>query len=80
MLISIRQKRMKKNIRNISLVLLGLCFFQCSTDKKGGPTDSASMGEITLGVDESFEPLMKAEKNAFEEQYKYAKIKYYRSK
>lgn len=76
MLISIRQKRMKKNIRNISLVLLGLCFFQCSTDKKGGPTDSASMGEITLGVDESFEPLMKAEKTAFEEQYKYAKIKY----
>jgi phosphate transport system substrate-binding protein len=67
---------MKKNIRNISLVLLGLCFFQCSTDKKGGPTDSASMGEITLGVDESFEPLMKAEKTAFEEQYKYAKIKY----
>lgn len=76
MLISIRQMRMKMNIRNISLVLLGLCFFQCSTDKKGGPTDSATIGEITLGVDESFEPLMKAEKTAFEEQYKYAKIKY----
>jgi phosphate transport system substrate-binding protein len=65
-----------KNTRNISLVLLGLCFFQCSTDKKEGPTDSATVGEITLGVDESFEPLMKAEKTAFEEQYKYAKIKY----
>ena len=67
---------MMKNTRNISLVLLGLCFFQCSTDKKEGPTDSATVGEITLGVDESFEPLMKAEKTAFQEQYKYAKINY----
>lgn len=67
---------MMKNTRNISLVLLGLCFFQCSTDKKKGPTDSATVGEITLGVDESFEPLMKAEKTAFQEQYKYAKINY----
>jgi phosphate transport system substrate-binding protein len=67
---------MIKNSRNISLVLLGLCFFQCSTDKKKGPTDSATVGEITLGVDESFEPLMKAEKTAFQEQYKYAKINY----
>lgn len=71
-----QQKRKKMNIKNISLVLLGLCFFQCSTEKKDGPTDSATVGEITLGVDESFEPLMKAEKTAFEEQYKYAKIKY----
>jgi phosphate transport system substrate-binding protein len=68
--------KMMKNTRNISLVLLGLCFFQCSTDKKKGPTDSATVGEITLGVDESFEPLMKAEKTAFQEQYKYAKINY----
>jgi phosphate transport system substrate-binding protein len=68
--------KMMKNTRNISLVLLGLCFFQCSTDKKDGPSDSATVGEITLGVDESFEPLMKAEKTAFQEQYKYAKINY----
>ena len=67
---------MMKNTRNISLVLLGLCFFQCSTDKKDGPSDSATVGEITLGVDESFEPLMKAEKTAFEEQHKYAKVNY----
>jgi phosphate transport system substrate-binding protein len=65
-----------KNTRNISLVLLGLCFFQCSTDKKKGPTDTATVGEITLGVDESFEPLMKAERTAFQEQYKYTKINY----
>lgn len=68
--------KMMKNIRNISLVLFGLCFFQCTTDKKEVPADSATLGEITLGVDESFELLMKAEKTAFEEQYKYAKIKY----
>lgn len=68
--------KMMKNTRNISLVLLGLCFFQCSTDKKEVPSDSATVGEITIGVDESFEPLMKAEKTAFEEQYKYAKINY----
>ncbi len=67
---------MMKNTRNISLVLLGLCFFQCSTDKKKGPTDTATVGEITLGVDESFEPLMKAERTAFQEQYKYTKINY----
>jgi phosphate transport system substrate-binding protein len=65
-----------KNTRNISLVLLGLCFFQCLTDKKKGPTDTATVGEITLGVDESFEPLMKAERTAFQEQYKYTKINY----
>jgi len=76
MFILTQQMRMMKNIRNISLVLLGICFFQCSTDKKEGAKDSATMGEITLGVDESFEPLMKAEKTAFEEQYKYANIKY----
>lgn len=76
MLILTQQMRMMKNIRNISLVLLGLCFIQCSNDKKNGPTDSATVGEITLGVDESFEPLMKAEKTAFQEQYKYAKINY----
>ncbi len=68
--------KMMKNTRNISLVLLGLCFFQCSTDKKKGPTDTATVGEITLGVDESFEPLMKAERTAFQEQYKYTKINY----
>lgn len=76
MFILTQQMRMMKNIRNISLVLLGICFFQCSTDNKEGAKDSATMGEITLGVDESFEPLMKAEKTAFEEQYKYANIKY----
>ena len=68
-------KRMK-NIKNISLVLLGFCFFQCSTDKKEFPKDSATVGEITMGVDESFEPLMKAEKVAFQEQYRYAKINF----
>ena len=71
-----QQMKTKMNIRNISLVLLGLCFFQCSTDKKDTPKDSATIGEITLGVDESFEPVMKAEKTAFQEQYHYAKIQF----
>ena len=74
-ILTLQMMRMK-NIKNSFLVLLGLCLFQCSSDKKEGPTDSATIGEITLGVDESFEPLMKAEKTAFEEQYHYAKIKY----
>jgi phosphate transport system substrate-binding protein len=65
-----------KNIKPISVVLLGLFLFQCSSDKKETPKDSATLGEITLGVDQSFEPLMKAEKTAFETQYKYAKISY----
>ena len=76
MLILNQQMKKMMNIRNISLVLLGLCFFQCSTDKKETAKDSATVGEITLGVDESFQPLMKAEKTAFEEQYKYAKINF----
>ena len=74
--ILIQQMMRMKNIKNSIVVLLGLCMFQCSSDKKEGPTDSATIGEITLGVDESFEPLMKAEKTAFEEQYHYAKINY----
>jgi phosphate transport system substrate-binding protein len=76
MLILSQQMKTMKNIKPISVVLLGLFLFQCSSDKKETPKDSATLGEITLGVDQSFEPLMKAEKTAFEMQYKYAKINY----
>lgn len=68
--------KMTKNIRLISFVMLGLLFLQCSSSDTDKPQDSATIGEITLGVDESFELLMNAERTAFQEQYHYAKIKY----
>jgi len=38
------------------------------------PADTATSGKIAVAIDESFQPLIQAEINAFEASYKYAKI------
>ncbi len=41
----------------------------------GKVSDTATSGDITISVDESFQPLIKAEIDAFQASYKYAKIR-----
>lgn len=43
-------------------------------DQKEKPADTATQGDITIAVDESFQPLIQAEVDAFMAAYKYAKI------
>jgi phosphate transport system substrate-binding protein len=44
-------------------------------DQKSKPIDSATQGDITIAADESFQPLIQAEVDAFMAAYKYAKIR-----
>lgn len=55
------------------ICLLGLMACGKSEDKSQF-TDTPIQGEIVMGVDDSFQMLMQAEKTAFENQHQYAKI------
>jgi phosphate transport system substrate-binding protein len=46
----------------------------CGESKKDTPQDGPATGSISIGVDESFQPLVNAEKAAFEENYHFAKL------
>ena len=45
-----------------------------NTGKDGKELDGPAKGEITVAVDESFQPIMQAEKMAFEQTFPYTKI------
>ncbi len=53
------------------------CVFILSCNSNNGKqhTDTPTTGEITIYVDETFKPIIEAEKNVFEGIYRYAKIK-----
>ena len=57
--------------RNLcGVILLSGIIFSCSLfSKKEDAKDGPAQGEITIAVDESFQPLLKAEKAAFENNY-----------
>ncbi|MDR6564855.1 MULTISPECIES: substrate-binding domain-containing protein [unclassified Arcicella] len=66
-----------KTILNLSYsILLTATLFSCgkNTGKDGKELDGPAKGEITVAVDESFQPIMEAEKMAFEQTYPYTKI------
>jgi phosphate transport system substrate-binding protein len=62
--------------RNLCGVFLLSCtIFSCSLlSKKEEVKDGPAQGEITIAVDESFQPLVQAEKTAFENNYHFAHI------
>jgi phosphate transport system substrate-binding protein len=60
-------------------LIFGLLFLNLlsgckETTKDGKPLDTPTSGEITIGVDESFQPLMMAEIDGFQISYKHAKV------
>jgi phosphate transport system substrate-binding protein len=55
-------------------VMLGLTISCKSTGKDGKELDTPAKGEITVAVDESFRPILEAEKMAFEKTFSYTKI------
>ncbi|RXK49626.1 phosphate ABC transporter substrate-binding protein, PhoT family [Aquirufa rosea] len=57
-----------------TFLLAGL--FSCGKSKEGKFSDGPAQGEITIAVDESFQPLLIAEKTAFENNYHFAKINF----
>ncbi len=59
---------------NILLLAVFIGLLACGESKKDTPQDGPATGSITIGVDESFQPLVKAEKVAFEENYHFAKL------
>jgi phosphate transport system substrate-binding protein len=66
------------NTKNILAVLLaaGMAWAcKSETNKDGKPLDTPTTGEITVGVDESFEPLLRSEVEGFSILYKQATIK-----
>jgi len=67
---------MANTARNLSGVFLLSCtLFSCSLfSKKDEIKDGPAQGEITIAVDESFQPLLKSEKTAFENNYHFARI------
>ncbi len=57
------------------LTFVSLFFVACDEKTRDGkPLDTPTSGEITIGVDESFQPLMMAEFDGFHLTYKAAKI------
>jgi phosphate transport system substrate-binding protein len=67
---------MDNTMRNyfiLGFLSLGLssCFLFSS---KEAPKDGPAQGEIAIAVDESFQPLVQAEKTAFENNYHFAKL------
>ena len=62
-----------RNYFILGLLSLGLssCFLFSS---KEAPKDGPAQGEIAIAVDESFQPLVQAEKTAFENNYHFAKL------
>lgn len=62
--------------RNLcGVILLSGIVFSCSLfSKKEDAKDGPAQGEIAIAVDESFQPLLKAEKTAFENNYHFARI------
>lgn len=55
-------------------VILGFTISCNSTGKDGKELDTPAKGEITVAVDESFLPILEAEKMAFEQTFHYTKI------
>ncbi len=70
---------MKKCVKLLTVLsLLGSTLLSCSVGTRkteNAPDDTPAKGEITVAVDESFQPILDAEKSAFEQSYKYTKIK-----
>lgn len=61
-------------IKFLFLVSLVVGLTSCGGSQKEGPKDGPATGSISIGVDESFQPLVNAEKAAFEENYHFAKL------
>ncbi len=57
-------------------IFLSVFIFSCgkSKGKDGKELDTPAQGEITVAVDESFRPIIEAEKMAFQETFPYTKI------
>lgn len=63
---------MKINVLLLASLVAGLT--SCGGSQNEAPKDGPATGSISIGVDESFQPLVKAEKAAFEENYHFAKL------
>lgn len=63
---------MKIKFLFLASLIVGLT--SCGGSQKEGPKDGPATGSISIGVDESFQPLVNAEKAAFEENYHFAKL------
>ncbi|MBZ1326251.1 phosphate ABC transporter substrate-binding protein, PhoT family [Aquirufa sp. 15D-MOB] len=66
---------MKIKYVGLSLLLLA-SIISCSKSKDSKFSDGPAQGEISVAVDESFQPLLLAEKSAFENNYHFAKINF----
>lgn len=67
---------MDNTMRNYFILgLLSLSLSSCFLfSSKEAPKDGPAQGEIAIAVDESFQPLVQAEKTAFENNYHFAKL------
>jgi phosphate transport system substrate-binding protein len=66
---------MKKIVNLWITTALGIALMSsCGSSSNSKFDDTPAKGEITVAVDESFQPVIAAEKSAFEQTYKYTKI------
>lgn len=61
--------------RRILALVQGFFFVLLATSCETKVKDTATSGKISIGVDESFQPLIEAEINAFQATYKYATVR-----
>lgn len=64
---------MKSKI-NLALLAFGIAAVSGCGNSGNSPTDTPTSGEITISVDESFQPIIETQINTFEGIYKYADI------
>ncbi|CAM3359291.1 PstS family phosphate ABC transporter substrate-binding protein [Aquirufa ecclesiirivi] len=76
----VKQKIQTMAIMKIKSVVLSLLVaasvFSCDKSTESKFSDGPAKGEISIAVDESFQPLLIAEKTAFENNYHFAKINF----
>lgn len=61
-------------LKKISILSIAGIMFSCGGNNNSKDLDTPAKGDIIVAVDESFKPIIDAEKTAFMEMYKYTKI------
>lgn len=57
------------------LILCSLILFNsCGSDRRKGPSDTLSSGELTISADETYKPIIEQQKNVFDSSYPEARI------
>lgn len=62
------------NVRVLIVICSLFLFTACGSEESKGPSDTLSSGELTISADETYRPIIEAQKNVFDSSYPEAHI------